>query len=76
MRNWKHTEKTNVDKKSKILEIRRAIVSSTQHEDIKTRTKATQTKQQSNQRSKNKRINQVSIIIGARIKDNKRKKGN
>jgi len=73
MRKWKNTRRTKVDQKSKTLAIKEKITSSTQGEDIKIRTKATQTKQQSNQRNRNKRISKVSIII--RIKDQKKKKG-
>ena len=73
MRKWKNTRRTKVDQKSKTLAIKEKITSSTQGEDIKIRTKATQTKQQSNQRNRNKRISKVSIII--RIKDQKKKGG-
>ena len=73
MRKWKNTRRTKVDQKSKTLAIKEKITSSTQGEDIKIRTKATQTKQQSNQRIRNKRISKVSIII--RIKDQKKKGG-
>ena len=71
MRKWKNTRRTKVDQKSKTLAIKEKITSSTQGEDIKIRTKATQTKQQSNQRNRNKRISKVSITI--RIKDQKKK---
>ena len=71
MRKWKNTRRTKVDQKSKTLAIKEKITSSTQGEDIKIRTKATQTKQQSNQRNRNKRINKVSITI--RIKDQKKR---
>ena len=73
MRKWKNTRRTKVDQKSKTLVIKKKITSSTQGEDIKMRTKATQTKQQSNQRNRNKRISKVSIIMRAGIKDNKKK---
>ena len=73
MRKWKNTRRTKVDQKSKTLAIKEKITSSTQGEDIKIRTKATQTKQQSNQRNRNKRISKVSITI--RIKDQKKKRG-
>ena len=73
MRKWKNTRRTKVDQKSKTLAIKEKITSSTQGEDIKIRTKATQTKQQSNQRNRNKRISKVSITI--RIKDQKKKGG-
>ena len=73
MRKWKNTRRTKVDQKSKTLVIKEKITSSTQGEDIKMRTKATQTKQQSNQRNRNKRISKVSIIIRVGIKDNKKK---
>ena len=76
MRKWKNTRRTKVDQKSKTLAIKEKITSSTQGEDIKMRTKATQTKQQSNQRNKNKRISKVSIIIRVGIKDNKKKREN
>ena len=68
MRKWKNTRRTKVDQKSKTLAIKEKITSSTQGEDIKMRTKATQTKQQSNQRNRNKRISKVSIIIRIKIK--------
>ena len=74
MRKWKNTRRTKVDQKSKTLAIKEKITSSTQGEDIKMRTKATQTKQQSNQRNKNKRISKVSIIIRIKVNDNKKKR--
>ena len=73
MKKWKNTRRTKIDQKSKTLAIKEKITSSTQGEDIKIRTKATQTKQQSNQRNRNKRISKVSIIIRVGIKDNKKK---
>ena len=76
MRKWKNTRRTKVDQKSKTLVIKEKITSSTQGEDIKMRTKATQTKQQSNQRNKNKRISKVSIIIRIKVNDNKKKEEN
>ena len=71
MRKWKNTRRTKVDQKSKTLVIKEKITSSTQGEDIKMRTKATQTKQQSNQRNRNKRISKVSIIIRIKKKEEK-----